>query len=221
MSAALAAGLGGQSRCRCSLLPLGSSPPSRPPRCVLRVVPSGCPFPLLAGTPFHAVSPSDGVALAKVVMMRMSSDVPRDKVLQQAPRRAPFVEDCRVRTNGAGSEGYSVEMRGRAQVSVSVQRLLAWLLHVVPRATLPWVTDLSVHLPPRALRQGGQYTLQVLYCDVLLCQAAEAKPRFKNACVVTPCERGRSPHWDLYALYDTVALYVPREFTVPELRLFG
>ena len=32
-----------------------SSLPSRPSRCVLRGVPSGCPFPLPAGTPFHAV----------------------------------------------------------------------------------------------------------------------------------------------------------------------
>ena len=34
------------------------------------------------------------------------------------------------------------------------------------------------------------------------------------------CERGHTPHWDFYALYDTVALYVSREFTVPELQLF-
>ena len=32
-----------------------SSLPSRPSRCVLRVVPSGCPFPSPAGTPFSAV----------------------------------------------------------------------------------------------------------------------------------------------------------------------
>ena len=32
-----------------------SSLPSRPSRCVLRVVPSRCPFPSPAGTPFHAV----------------------------------------------------------------------------------------------------------------------------------------------------------------------
>ena len=35
-----------------------------------------------------------------------------------------------------------------------------------------------------------------------------------------PCERGHTPHWDFYALYDTVALYVSCEFTVPELQLF-
>ena len=67
---------------------------------------------------------------------------------------------------------------------------------------------------------GGQYTLQVLYCDVLRCQAAEAGPKYRNACVVCPCERGHAPHWDFYALYDTVGLYVSREFTVPELQLF-
>ena len=80
--------------------------------------------------------------------------------------------------------------------------------------------SLSVRVPPRALRRGGQYTLQVLYCDVLRCQAAEAGPKYRNACVVCPCERGHAPHWDFYALYDTVALYVSREFTVPELQLF-
>ena len=166
------------------------------------------------------LSRSDGVALAKVVLARMSCDVPRDEMLQQAPRQAPFVEGCRVRTDGAGFEGYSVGIRARAQVSVSVQRLVAWLLHVVPGATLPWVTDLSIRVPPRALRRGGQYTLQVLYCDVLRCQAAEAGPKYRNACVVCPCERGHAPHWDFYALYDTVALYVSRGFTVPELQLF-
>ena len=95
-----------------------------------------------------------------------------------------------------------------------------WLLCVVPGATLPWVTDLSMRVPPRAFGQCGPYTLQVLYCDVLRCQAAEAGPRYRNACVVCSCERGHAPHWDFYALYDTVALYVSREFTVPELQLF-
>ena len=165
-------------------------------------------------------SQSDGVALAKVVLARMACDVPRDKMLQQAPRRTPFVEGCRVWTDGAGFEGYSVGARARAQVAVSVQRLVAWLLHVVPSATLPWVTDLSVRLPPRALGQGGPYTLQVLYCAVLRCQAAEAGPRYKNACFVCSFERGHAPHWDFYAPYGTVALYVSRESTVPELQLF-
>ena len=86
-------------------------------------------------------------------------------------------------------------------------------LPVVPGATLPC---LSVRVTPRALGQGGPYTLQVLYCDGLRCQAAEAGPRYKNACVVCSCERGRPPHWDFYALYNTVALCVSREFTVPE-----
>ena len=63
---------------------------------------------------------SDRVALAKVVLAQMSCDVPRDKMLQQAPRWAPFVEGSRVRTDGAGFEGHSVEIRARAQVSVSI-----------------------------------------------------------------------------------------------------
>ena len=83
------------------------------------------------------LSRSDGVALAKVVLARMWCDVPRDEMLQQAPRRTPFMEGCTVRTDGAGFEGYSVGVRTRAQVAVSVERLVAWLLHVVPGATLP------------------------------------------------------------------------------------
>ena len=39
-------------------------------------------------------------------------------------------------------------------ISVNLLSLLL-LLHVVPGATLPWVTDLSVRVPPRALRRGG------------------------------------------------------------------
>ena len=35
--------------------PVPPSPPSRSPRCVWRVVPSGCRLPSPAGTPFHAV----------------------------------------------------------------------------------------------------------------------------------------------------------------------
>ena len=46
---------GGRGRCRFLLPPLGSSLPSRPSRCVLRVVPPGCPFPSPAGAPFYAV----------------------------------------------------------------------------------------------------------------------------------------------------------------------
>ena len=48
----------------------------------------------------------------------------------------------------------------------------------------------SVSVPPRALGQGGPYTLQVLYCDVLRCQAAEAGPGYKNACVVVCVSEG-------------------------------
>ena len=53
--AALVAGLGGLGRCR--VLGLSRSPPPAPPspRCVWRVVPSGCPLASPAGTPFHAV----------------------------------------------------------------------------------------------------------------------------------------------------------------------
>ena len=53
--AALAAGLGGRGPCQFSLLLFSSSLPSRPSRCVLQVVPPGCPLPWPDGTPFHAV----------------------------------------------------------------------------------------------------------------------------------------------------------------------
>ena len=57
-----AARLGGRCLCWFLLLPLGSSLPSRPSRCVLRVVPPGCPFPSPAGTPFHSVCAFLGLA---------------------------------------------------------------------------------------------------------------------------------------------------------------
>ena len=44
---------------------------------------------------------------------------------------------------------------------------------------------------------------------------------YRHACVVCLCDRGHAPQWGFYALYDTVALYVSRDFTVLELRLFG
>ena len=53
--AALAAGLGGWGRCRVLCPPRSPPPAPRSPRCVWRVVLSGCPLPSPAGAPFHAV----------------------------------------------------------------------------------------------------------------------------------------------------------------------
>ena len=53
--AALAAGSGGSGRYLASCLFRFPLPAPRVPRCVWRAVPSGCPLPSLAGTPFHAV----------------------------------------------------------------------------------------------------------------------------------------------------------------------
>ena len=53
--AALAAGSGGSGRYLVLCLSRFPLPPPRVPRCVWRAVPSGCPLPSLAGTPFHAV----------------------------------------------------------------------------------------------------------------------------------------------------------------------
>ena len=53
--AALAAGLGGSGRYLVLCLSRFPLPAPRVPRCVWRAVPSGCPLPSLAGTPFHAV----------------------------------------------------------------------------------------------------------------------------------------------------------------------
>ena len=53
--AALAAGSGGSGRYLASCLFRFPLPDPRVPRCVWRAVPSGCPLPSLAGTPFHAV----------------------------------------------------------------------------------------------------------------------------------------------------------------------
>ena len=46
---------GGSGRCLVLCLPFFPLPAPRVPRCVWRAVPSGCPLPSLAGTPFHAV----------------------------------------------------------------------------------------------------------------------------------------------------------------------
>ena len=53
--AALAAGSGGSGRYLVLCLSRLPHPAPRVPRCVWRAVPSGCPLPSLAGTPFHAV----------------------------------------------------------------------------------------------------------------------------------------------------------------------
>ena len=53
--AALAAGAGGLGRYLVLCLSRFPLPAPRVPRCVWRAVPSGCPLPSLAGTPFHAV----------------------------------------------------------------------------------------------------------------------------------------------------------------------
>ena len=53
--AALAAGSGGSGRYLVLCLSRFPLPAPRVPRCVWRAVPSGCPLPSHAGTPFHAV----------------------------------------------------------------------------------------------------------------------------------------------------------------------
>ena len=54
--AALAAGSGwGSGRYLVLCLPCFTLPAPRVPRCVWRAIPSGCPLPSFAGTPFHAV----------------------------------------------------------------------------------------------------------------------------------------------------------------------
>ena len=53
--AALAAGSGGSGRYLVLCLSRFPLLAPRVPRCLWRAVPSGCPLPLLAGTPFHAV----------------------------------------------------------------------------------------------------------------------------------------------------------------------
>ena len=53
--AALAAGSGGSGRYLVLCLSRFPLPAPRVPRCVWRAVPSGCPLPSFAGTPFHAV----------------------------------------------------------------------------------------------------------------------------------------------------------------------
>ena len=80
---ALAAALGGRG-CRFLLLPLGSSLPSRAARCVLRVVPPGCPFPSPAGTPLHAVYAFRGLG---PVVLRVRAAFPLLVCALVLPRR--------------------------------------------------------------------------------------------------------------------------------------
>ena len=82
--AALAAGLRGQGRCWFSLLPLGHSLPSRPSRCVVRVVLPRCPFPSPVGTPFHAVS---ALRVLGLVALRIRAAWPLRVCALMPPRR--------------------------------------------------------------------------------------------------------------------------------------
>ena len=61
-----------------------SSLPSRPSRCVLQVVPSRCPFPSPAGTPFHAVCALRGLGL---VVLRVRAACPLGVAALVLPRR--------------------------------------------------------------------------------------------------------------------------------------
>ena len=132
------------------------------------------------------LSRSDGVALAKVVLARMACDVPRDEMFQQAPRSAPFVEGCRVWTDGVAFAGYSVGVRARAQVAVSVQRLVAWLLQLVPGATLPWITDLSV-----ACRLGRWNRVARTHCRCYTVMSCGARRQRQDRGTRTPVSYAR------------------------------
>ena len=163
------------------------------------------------------LSRSRCVQLCQVVMARMACDVPRDEgwlqVVRPPPRLAAQASDA-----GITFRGYSVGSRPRAEVQPHVQQIVAWILHRVTHAVLPWVTDLSV--PPRALQEGGYRALQVHYCTADTCHAAEHGPGVRNACVVCPCGRPSATGWALYTMYGTTALYVSNDFTSPELPLY-
>ena len=67
--AALAAGSGGSGRYLVLCLSRFPLPAPRVPRCVWRAVPSGCPLPSLAGTPFHAVCAFRALGLVALLVV--------------------------------------------------------------------------------------------------------------------------------------------------------
>ena len=73
----------------------------------------------------------------------------------------------------------------------------SWILHQMTHAVLPCVTDLSVRVPPRALREGGYRALHVHYCTTDTRHAAEHGPGVRNAFVVCPCGRPSATGWAL------------------------
>ena len=103
--AALAAGSGGSGRYLVLCLSRFPLPAPCVPRCVWRAVPSGCPLPSLAGTPFHAVCafrPLGPVALLVVPAcpLRVRPLPPLLGAVACAPRAVPALGACRAVPRG-------------------------------------------------------------------------------------------------------------------------
>ena len=149
------------------------------------------------------LSRSRCVQICRVVMARMACDVPQDKgwlqVVRPPPRLAAQASDARIMFRG-----YSVGSRPRAGVQPHVQQIVAWILHRVMHVVLQWVTDLSVRVPPRALREGGYRALQMHYCTADTCHAAEHGPALRHACVACPYGRPSATGRALYTMYGTL-----------------
>ena len=146
--AALAAGSGGSGRYLVLCLSRFPLPAPRVPRCVWRAVPSGCPLPSFAGTPFHAVCAFR--ALGPVALLVVP--VCPFRVCALALPRRPFPPllggvACAPRAVPALGAGRAVP-RGpcpsacRAPVPCSVWR--AWVGAVRSRFPLTWLGVVGV-----------------------------------------------------------------------------
>ena len=115
--AALAAGSGGSGRYLVLCLPRFPLPAPRVPRCVWRVVPSGCPLPSLAGTPFDAVC---AFRELRPVALLVVPACPLRVCALALPRRPlpPLPGWCGVRTSRGPGAG---RWKGRSTWSVPLR----------------------------------------------------------------------------------------------------
>ena len=119
--------------------------------------------------------------------------------------RAPWMHRAERCSASKFFPGDTVGPRPSPSPSHPVQRTLSWLLHAVPGSYLPWVTDLSVRVPPRALCPPLPFALHVLCCTPNTCHARETSLGSKNACVLCSCSAGYHSYWSPCPTIATVA----------------
>ena len=131
--------------------------------------------------------------------------------------RAPWMHRAECRSASKFFPGYTVGPRPSPSPSHPVQCTLSRLLHAVPASHLPWVTDLSVRVPTRALCPPPPFALHVLYCTPNTCHARETSLGSSNACLLCSCSAGYHSYWTLYAIYQGAVLLVSPNLLHPSL----